>query len=347
MKIGHISYFGPNRSGLYEASRDMAKADILGGNQVFFFDAGVPEKDGRAEPKIGSIDDRAGFKIEVADPNLIPEMDVLIMHMGIEDCYLAQSQAPIIWVVHGKPLDCFRPEQNGERNSYSLYNQLSLWPRAKKMVYFWPEYKQFWPAFPEEKNLIFDYPVIDRNRFNYDGQTYEIENPGKYNVLICDSDRSDTDKFEMIIGAIEAAKKIEGLKFHIFGLEFPLKQCWKTVLAKLDEVGGRGDINTRVTDMEKVYRSMDLTFSPNRIINRVVAESICCGTPVMQEMSMHTMADYNCYIPNPKSVINAFKNFVDDFKNNSIDRKKIIERSKVFDLENYYTKMNQVYRKIL
>ncbi|MEY2669781.1 MAG: hypothetical protein RLZZ577_97 [Bacteroidota bacterium] len=41
MIICHIAPFAPNRCGLYEASRDMARADIVGNNQIIFIDAGI------------------------------------------------------------------------------------------------------------------------------------------------------------------------------------------------------------------------------------------------------------------------------------------------------------------
>ena len=92
MKIGHVSYFGVNRSGLYEASRDMAKSDIIAGNQVFFFDAGVPEKDGRKTIQVGAVDNRSGFKLETANPDLLNEMDLIFMHTGIDDKYLVKTK---------------------------------------------------------------------------------------------------------------------------------------------------------------------------------------------------------------------------------------------------------------
>jgi len=347
VKIGHVSYFGVNRSGLYEASRDMAKSDIIAGNQVFFFDAGVPEKDGRKTIQVGAVDNRSGFKLETANPDLLNEMDLIFMHTGIDDKYLVKTNAPIIWVVHGKPLDCFRPEQDGIRDSYTLYNNLAKWKRSIYMLYFWKEYIPFWCNFPKEKKLILDYPVIDQYRFNDSDDMYQIEDKGKYNVLICDSDRADIDKFEMIIGAIETAKKIKGIKFHFIGLDFPLKNCFKTLLDELDKVGGLGDLKPRMGDMQKFYRAMDITFSPNRIINRVVAESLCCGTPVIQELNIHNMSDYSCYIPNPQSVVDSFIKFVNDFDNKKIKKDSIIERSKVFNIENYNKIMDPIYKKII
>lgn len=346
LKIGHISFFAPSRSGLYEASRDMCKADNIGGNEAYFFDAGVPEKDGRADIKVGVEDNRAGFKLTTSHPDMIQDMDILIMHTGIDDKYLVRSQSPIIWVVHGKPLDCYRPEMQGNRNSYTLYNDLSKWNRAKYMLYFWPEYKPYWCCFPEEKHLVFNYPVIDETRFNNSGEIYKIKDKGKYNILICDSDRADVDKFELIISAIEVSKVIPGIKFHFVGLDMPFKDCEKSLLEKLQEVNGLGDIVQRTTNMEMVYKAMDLTFSPNRIINRCIAESLCCGTPVISELGCK-LADYTTYVPNFNKVITSFLDFKSKFDNKEFDKQKIIERSKVFHMKNYYTKMNEIYKEVI
>ena len=137
LKIAHISPFAPNRCGLYEASRDMARADMQAGNEVFFFDAGIMINDKREPSQVGAVDDRAGFRIITAHPDLLDDMDVIIMHTGFYDGYLVRNQAPLIWMVHGKPLDCFRPEQNGLRNSYTTYKHVAEWKRTKKMIYFW------------------------------------------------------------------------------------------------------------------------------------------------------------------------------------------------------------------
>ncbi len=350
MKIAHISMFGPNRCGLYEASRDMAKADVLSGHTVYFIDSGVSKIDGTREPsQIGAVDDRSGFKLTTAHPDLIDDADIIVMHTGIEDLKLVKNQAPIIWVVHGKPLDCFRPEQDGKRSSYSLYGDLSKWKRVKKMLHFWPEYIPFWsPVFPSEKHVCFDYPVIDEQRFNNEGKKHTLENSGKYNILICDSVRADIDLFEMVIGCIEVAKKYPNeFKFHFYGFEHDKIKCWQNVLAELKRVGGLGDVKGRFTNMEQVYRAVDCVFSPNRINNRVVAESLSCGKPVIQEIGGNGLGDYFCNIPDTADVVEAFTLFKNDFYSMKIDANKIIERSKVFNIKYFSEKMNELYKSVM
>lgn len=347
MKIGHVSYFGIGRSGLYEASRDMYRADIESGHEVYFFDAGLPEKDGRKEIQIGAVDDRNDFKLVTSHPDLIEDCDILIMHTGIDDKYVVRSTASIIWMLHGKPLDCFRPEEQGGRNSYTLYKEVCSWKRCKKAVYFWPEYKPFWlPIIPDKLHLI-DFPVIDENRFNDTGEIYQIKDKGKYNVMICDSARADIDLFELGIACIETAKAIPGIKFHFVGsVNVPIKPCWKYVLDCLEQIGGLGDIVPRVVNMPMFYRAMDLLFTPNRIINRCVAESLCCGTPVISEFGC-IVADYTCYIPNPDDVVNVFKAFTKDFDNGNFKRNEVKKRSILFNMKHYSKEMNKLYNSII
>jgi glycosyltransferase involved in cell wall biosynthesis len=335
---------------LNEASRDMAKADILSGHVVYFFDAGITKADGtREQCKVGAIDERAGFKLITAHPDLISECDCIVMHTGIEDSWLVKNQAPIIWIVHGKPLDCFRPEQDGKRSSYSLYSNLAKWNRCKKMIHFWPEYIPFWsPAFPDKKHVCFDYPAIDEQRFTNEGKIHTLENSGKYNILICDSVRADIDLFEMVIGCIEVAKKYPNeFKFHFYGFEHDKLACWQILLNELKRVGGLGDVKPRYTNMEHVYRAVDCVFSPNRINNRVVAEALNCGKPVIQEMGGNGLGDYFCNIPNTSDVVEAFSMFKNDFDNKLIDKDKIIEKSKVFNLKYFSEKMNKIYDEVV
>jgi glycosyltransferase involved in cell wall biosynthesis len=340
MKICHITSFAPNRCGLYEASRDMAKADILHGNHTVYM------VDGRSNENVGKVDDRNGFKVTIASPDLIMDCDLIYMHTGADDRYIVKSQAPIICVVHGKPLDCFRPESKGDGSSYSLYEYIAQWPRTKKMLYFWEDYRYYWKHLFFGKDEVFKYPVIDEDRFNENCNIYDLTNKGKINVLICDSIRADTDLFETAIACINIAKKFKGVKFHFVGLEQSDLHCWKTILNELSRLGALGDVTPRLTDMQSVYRAVDLVLSPNRIINRVVAESLCCGTSVMQETGGETqIADYFCYMPAPTNVLEIFGMFVDDF-NKGIDKEKIITRSKVFNLQNYYTSVQGMYKEM-
>jgi glycosyltransferase involved in cell wall biosynthesis len=345
MIICHIAPFAPNRCGLYEMARDMARADIEGGNQVIFLDVGVTTNGVRENPIINGTDDRAGFKLTTASAEMIEQADIIIAHTGIPDAWLIRNQIPIIWAVHGRPLACFRPEIMEKGSSYSWYIELSKWNRSKKMLYFWPEFEPYWSPFFNNKDLILD-PIFDENRFNSNGEVHKLKNIGIYNILVCDSEREDIDLYEMCIGLLHSCNQIPGLKVHFFGLNFPLKKPWEILLKKLDEVGGLGDISGRIGEMEKIYRAVDCLISPNRIVTRTIGEALCCGIPVINEIGCK-YSDYQCNMADTKNVVETVKQFVSDFNNKKIDKHLILERSKVFNMINYYTKMNEIYKEVL
>lgn len=349
MNICHIAPYAPALCGLYEHARDMTRADCESGHGVFFIDAGITINGERQEGKINSVDNRAGFRLETAHPDMINEADIIVMHTGCHDNWIVKNQAPIIWVIHGRPLACFRPELMGKGDSFSLYSDLAKWKRAKKMLYFWPEFTPFWNnVIPEEKLLCLDYPVIDQNRFNSGGDIYRLQNPGKYNFLICDSAREDLDLYELVNGCILAARKYPNqFKFHFIGsLDLPLPNIWNMVLGKLQELGALGDIVGRITNIESVYKACDCLISPNRIIVRTIAEALSCGLPVIAENGCK-VADYTCYMPNPYDIVEAIELFKSEFDNKQIDKNEIIERSKVFNMCNYSNAMNKVYAEII
>jgi glycosyltransferase involved in cell wall biosynthesis len=326
----------------------MIKADVLGGNQVIFVDAGITV-DGKREPsKVGAVDNRGNFNLVTANIEMINEADVIVMHTGASDSWIVKTQAPLIWVIHGRPLACFRPELQGKSNSYSLYQNISNWKRTKKMIYFWEEFKPHWDIFiPEEKQAIIKFPVIDETRFNRTGNKHTLKNPGKYNILICDSSREDIDLYELVIGCIEAVKQFPRLKIHFYGFDMPIPNCWNIVLNKLKELGGLGDLVGRVQNMELVYKAVDCLISPNRIITRTIGEALSCGIPVINQDNDKLITDYTCDISNAEDVVKAIGMFISDFDNKKINKDEIIKRSSVFNMHNYSNAMNKIYNEVL
>lgn len=329
LTICHIAPFAPSRCGLYEAARDMAKADALAGHQVIFIDCGVVAG-GKIEPYVvGGIDNRGNFNLVTGSHEQIDQADIIFMHSGCPDSWLVTNQTPLIWVVHGRPKASFLPN---EGVSYQLYYDVAKWKRSKHMLYFWPEFKQHWQF---GNDLVLSFPCIDNERFCPEGEKYEIKNLGQKNILISDSDREDVGLYDLMIGCIETAKVIKGLKFHFIGsLEFPIQRRYQLLLDRLNALGSLGDVIGRVTNLETVYRSMDCLLSPNKIIVRTIAEALCSKLPVIAQngcKTAHICVDFN----NPNDVVEGFKMFFDktDFE----------DFSHLFTMQEYSKKMEVVY----
>ena len=137
-------------------------------------------------------------------------------------------------------------------------------------------------VFPPEKSFVLDYPPVDRERFNGEGEAWDIPRfqRGRYNGVMCDSWRADSDILEIAHGAIEASRRIQGLTWHVFAINEPVGP-FRHIFQKMRSIGALGTIGGRRGDMEQVYRGADFILSGRRSISRVIAEALCCGTPVI------------------------------------------------------------------
>ena len=348
MRIAHIAPFAPCRAGLYEASRDMARADIMIGHEVYFIDAGVEIGGSREQPVVGGVDDRAGFRVITAHPDNMKLADVIVLHTGIPDEWLTDVHAPIIWIVHARPLAAFRPAQNRGASSF-FYGYKMKQPQIKKAVYFWPEFEPFWKiVIPEEKLYAFDYPVIDQHRFSPGGEKHIInpEHLGESNGLICDSWREDIDIYETVCGAIEAARNIPGLKWHLYAFDNPIPECWTYLIEELKRLGAMGELCARMPNMENVYRGFDFLLTPHRIVTRVIGEALSCGLPVVAANGCR-VAQETADICNPYSVADAVKKITNRLTDSKEEvRMEALMEARKFDLAKFGMQMNKLYQEI-
>lgn len=348
MRVVHFAPFAPSACGLYEAARDMVIADRRAGHDAQLVDVGPTLVDGtHTDGKPGQIDNRGGTEVKSAKPSIANYADVIVAHSGMPDNWIVQCQAPIVWILHGRPGACFRPEQFGRGNSYSLMASLATWPRVKKMVTLWPYYVQFWkPIIPSEKLVCFSVPPIDENRFTLEGEKHDFgELGGKFNVMIADSWREDIDVYEITHGAIEFSKIRKDVKFHFYGVQTPYR-CWEYLFTELRRMGTLGEVWGQRPNIEEIYRSADVFLSPHRIITRTIGEALSCGMPVIAANGCET-ATYTADPSEPETVVQALKEAYFDIISNLNDTKKRVnETARAFSLAEYGKKITEVYQEV-
>lgn len=378
MKIVHFAPFSPIRAGIYEAARDCAIADMLSGHEVYFCDTGViPVGKDRQEPVVGAVDHRGAFKLVSDHPDAALKADVIVAHTGVPDIWIVRCQAPLVWIIHSRPLSAFRSEQNGSSwRSFQLIKELASWPRVKAMVHFWPEFAPYWrPFIPSEKHVALDYPPIDGERYSYCGPIHipgsewtaetataniDESKRGEWNGLICDSWRDDVDIYEVANGAIEAAKRIPGLKWHFYAMQGDdsgtretnpnygrTKTCWNLLFDELRKLNALGEVASRLGRIDEAYRGMDFVLTPHKIVTRVIGESLSCGTPVAASVGCK-VTPYVCFPDDPFSVAVTVQRLVSDLKANR-DQVKLdcLRTAENFSLIKYSEKMNALYERIL
>lgn len=351
MNIVHVAPYGPNCAGIYEAARDMVRADIRQGHNALFVDAGAQPVNHpqRNPPLVGAVDDRAGFRLETQPWAVCNEADVILLHTGCDNQWLVWNQAPIIMVVHGTPTAAFRVEQRGPNTSYSVYTEGAGWPRVKAMLYFWPEFRPYWDVvFPEDKQVVFDFPPVDRERFSADGEAWDIPRfqRGRYNGVICDSWREDSDILEIVHGAMEASRRIQGLTWHIYAVVEPVGP-YEFIFQKMRAMGALGTLGQRRGEMEQVYRGADFILSGRRSVSRVIAEALCCGTPVIADQGCRS-AHYTPDKHNPFAVAAAIEKLVGRLESDreGLDRQTAAMAER-FDLDAYGRRMTALYERVI
>jgi hypothetical protein len=350
MRIVHCAPFAPAGCGMYEAARDMVVADILSGHETYIVDTGTTTAQGGiyTPGAPGKVDERGESKIVSASPDVLWQADIIIAHTGMQDNWISPCQAPIIWILHGRPRACFSPEYGGAGHSYSMLANLAKWPRIKKMVTFWPYHVKFWePIMPLGKLECLPAPPIDGKRFSREGIKHDYTAMGgRINVMICESWREDIDTYEIAHGAIELSRSMRDVKFHFYAMETPLK-CWDYLIAELRRLGTLGEIWARRNNIEEVYRAADIVLSPQRIVTRSVGEALCCGTPVVAATGCE-YATYTAHPDEPEEVAEALKTAINDlFTDRMGVQFRVDLAARAFSLTKYSEYMNELYKKLV
>jgi len=343
MKIAHITTFGPNGAGLYEASRNMMKADFLTGHEVYCVDTGITPDLKQNDPKVGVVDDRGDFKITTSHHSILDQVDLIVMHTYCDEKWYVKNQVPIVWIVHGRPAAAFRQELDEPQYlAYSAYGNVSYWPRVKKLIHFWPEYSIFYdPVIKKGKQCILEYPCIDTDRFTKNGKKFDLSLEGtkknyigEINGLICDPRRNDINRFEIMIGAIYAAKKIPGLKWHFVGLDTPIIAAEERLLSELEKMGSLGLRIGRIHSIEEVYRACDFLYTPHNIITQTCGEAVATGLKVIANIG-NKIASQCININNPIELIDSIYNL------------QFFENKKMWDIKKFGQEINKLYLEVV
>ncbi|MFH1569789.1 MAG: hypothetical protein ABIL09_17465 [Gemmatimonadota bacterium] len=285
MKVAHFAPFAPRACGLYEAARDFVLADQLAGRSAIFVDVGSVGDGGAYQPpRPGAEDVRRSWTLRVSPQDEALSADLWVVHNCINDrAFSARAGQPMVWVLHGRPVDCFRPEfwRRGAA-SYSTYAEVAAWPRVRRLLTLWPEHAPLWaPIVPAGKLAVLPAPPIDQDLYSPDGPVHEFapEHRGEFHVLIADSWRED-DPYYLVHGVALAARKIPGLRLHLYSCEQP-SGPWDHLYRHLRGLGVLGETRGRMGDMDHLYRAVDLVLTHNFSVSRIVAEALSCGTAVL------------------------------------------------------------------
>lgn len=350
MKIAHFAPFAPGECGLYEAARDFLRADHHEGHESLLVDTGAMRNNVKMPRQIGASQVRGDFSVVTVDVHKVKDFDVFVMHDSFDAEFLDSTSAPIIKVLHGRPLYCYRQQQLGRQPMFDYYHEESENERIKIWLTMWDEFIPFWEqVFGTEKIRCTGDPPIDQVIYNPEGIVHDFEEgkKGDFNILIADSWREDVDPWEMVHGAIRAGQEIDGLKIHVYGVPQPGPLgAWEHHFRLMRELHIDGEVMARMPNMEQVYRAMDLVLTPHRISTRIPAESMCCGTTVLAANGAR-YTQFTCDPSDPLDVAEKIKDVQIAKRDNSMLQADTLGKANVFGLPAFGKKMTTFYEEAI
>ena len=123
-------------------------------------------------------------------------------------------------------------------------------------------------------------PCVD---FAYWSQGGEYHFDGTHNVVVADMWRDDVDPFDVFHGLILAARKVPGLKVHVYGCQVKTDRGWPVLINRLSQAGAMGEFKGLVSQdtLRSIYHSCDVVVTPHTIATRTVREAMACGAQVV------------------------------------------------------------------
>jgi len=114
---------------------------------------------------------------------------------------------------------------------------------------------------------------------------------GRVNLVCTDSFRDDIDPFVPLHAAALFARKVGGVKIHVYAKSPKLMKGWLPLLKRIQDDGNLGEVHGWVGGLANVYRAADALLTPQEIDTRSVREAMACGCPVVRLPNLDNWED--------------------------------------------------------
>lgn len=274
MKIAHLLHFHPQKSGLYESSRELIVEECRLGHDARFIDGrmeAVPHK---------YMYDR---ELKSADFEFANEADIVVAHQMIRPSLFAAIKKPMVLMLHGTPRDCMWGELYEETKSYTAIMNLIGDPRFVGFVTMWKEHIPFWECIVPKNKLFYMPAFADLNRFTPEGDKHNFIANGSPNIVFADTWRIDKNPFELLHAYRLFKDSYPEARLHLFAKSRRGDGVWDRLMSMIAQNRSDfyGHVDGMVQDLPNVFRATDFVISSVSIANRLVRESLACGTPLV------------------------------------------------------------------
>lgn len=362
LKCCHFVQHAPNRSGLYETTREVAWAQnkYLGWDARMVDVTGIVTGDGEA---VQEGEDRG---VPIVPLDWAKKADVHFLHTGIPTA--VEGTKPVFYFAHGIPEYVFysqvlievsvhesvrkqRAERTPFNGSWSLISTLGKKEWMKGAITLWKRHAPYLE--PYFKKVIQANHFCDLEHFSSEGDTVEYlkpAEPGGLNITFADHWRYNAfkDPFQLLHGARKFCMDT-GSRIHLFAV--PQEEIqnpshpWNSIIHGVSEELKHtiGDFHTVHNDIASVHRTADLLVTPSCDDTRTILESSACGCPVLARHGAEG-ALFHCRIEDPNEVDKALRKIYSAIKEDGKKEelaKKSRKLAEKFSLEDAVRKMEK------
>lgn len=305
MRVVHFSNFAPNRSGLYECTKDQIKYERKLGldSQIAIFEQ----------------NDVTGLKDDWLTPinwKDASKADLFILHRGIP-AELEKLNIPVVCVIHGTVEFLMLEEviSRAEKNTFNTHINLIRNSTAAVAMnqHDFDIYKLYDPS--NKLSLIHD--SIDTEEYTIEGHQYPYKNHPQ--ILFADSLRNNKHPAHIIWAMSEVIKKIPNAKLTVVGLDLNSILTWRNLLLRCPNQHLNNNIENIqfvTNDNISYMRGADILFNSNisGVPSRTELEAMSCGCQVISYSG-----DFTKYHPSPfdiKDIAEKISQCWNDIKDN-------------------------------
>ena len=342
MKIAHFINVAPHCSGMYETAREICEAELEGGHDAALINTSWYPK---GAPNITSSRDRG---VDVYPISWSLDADIHALHSIVPD--QAIGYAPVVVFLHGAPEYTFYDEVFNSYKGDKSFSTLLLWSqdsRYKKFVTLWDRHYEIWKTFFGD-SVEYVPSCVNKHLFVKDGKKMTLQHPGKINIGFCDSWRETywKDPFRIFSGVRLFSEKHSGTKLHLFATpsDSIRAEVWNNVMLaiKRHHPDLIGDIWTRITGPDAMYRSLDMIVSTVCEESRIYREALSCNIPVVSNIGLHAnkyTADFN----SPVSICSALEGCWSDIGSGTVS----LQSNNEFSYNAMLKKLESIYTSLI
>lgn len=303
MNVAHMCVVTPGRCGLYETTRELVVALKQQGVNSRLVEP-TPEKSPiwQALKKNGNghLDGDRGATF--GDLDWAIQSDVIVNHSGYDSTPVEKTGQPIVHVAHGRPRSSFLSEStptvtetDGRLEAkhgtpiYSYWYSKNNDPRFKAIVTFWPQHKPYLEVMFPGRQVHVVQSSVDLQAWSPDGpKGYRFgDKKGEINIVCTDAFRDDIDPFVPLHAAALFARRMKGVKVHVYAKPKSKDRGWGVLLRRIQEDGNLGEVHGWVGGLANVYRAASLLLTAQDIDTRSVREAMACGCPVVRMQDLN------------------------------------------------------------